>query len=115
MLDGLLVLLLFQVLGEALVHFTGLPLPGPVAGMVLLLTALLFRGAWLERTAPVADFLLRHLTLLFFPLAVGLVMQWSRYAEHGTALLTAVVGGTLLVIPAVALLLQWLMRRRSHG
>lgn len=114
MLDGLLVLLLFQVLGEALVYFTGLPLPGPVAGMVLLLIALLLRGPWLERTAPVADFLLRHLTLLFFPLAIGLVMQWPRYSDHGSALLAAVVGGTLLIIPPVALLLQWLMRGRPH-
>ena len=40
MLDGLLLLLLFQFLGEALVSVTGIPVPGPVVGMILLLLAL---------------------------------------------------------------------------
>ena len=114
MLDGLLVLLLFHFLGELLVHYTGAPLPGPVAGMILLLGALLFRQAWLERVAPVADFLLRHLTLLFLPIALGIVLQWERYSEHGTALLAAVVAGTLLTLPLVALLMQWLLRGRKE-
>ena len=34
MVDGLLILLLFQFLGELVIHFTGLPLPAPVVGMV---------------------------------------------------------------------------------
>ncbi len=114
MLDGLLVLLLFQLLGELLVHYTGLPLPGPVAGMILLLCALLFRQAWLERVAPAAEMLLRHLTLLFFPVAVGVVMQWPRYAEHGLALAAAVVGGTLIALPLVALLMQKLVGRTQR-
>ena len=42
MLDGLLILLLFQFLGEVLIHFTGLPLPASVVGMVLLLRAVGF-------------------------------------------------------------------------
>ena len=42
MVDGLLILLLFQFLGELVIHFTGLPLPAPVVGMVLLLLALMF-------------------------------------------------------------------------
>ncbi len=48
MIDGLLILLLFQFLGELVIHFTGLPLPAPVVGMVLLLLALMFSvvGIW---------------------------------------------------------------------
>ena len=30
MVDGLLILLLFQFLGELVIHFTGLPLPPPM-------------------------------------------------------------------------------------
>jgi len=41
MIDGLLILLLFQFLGEVLIHLTGLPLPAPVVGMILLLFALM--------------------------------------------------------------------------
>lgn len=113
MLDGLIILLVFQLLGEALVGLTGLPLPGPVAGMVLLLLALMLRQTWAERVAPAAGMLLRHLTLLFFPIGVGIVLQWDRFSEHGMALLVAVVGGTLLALPLVALLMQRLLGNRS--
>lgn len=113
MLDGLLILLVFQLLGEGLVQWLGLPLPGPVAGMLLLLAALLARQPWSERVAPAANLLIRHLTLLFFPIGVGIVLQWERYAPHGTALAVAVIGGTLVALPLVAGLFAWLLHRRS--
>jgi holin-like protein len=114
MLDGLLILLLFQLLGEVLVTWLDLPLPGPVAGMLLLLAALLARQLWAERVAPAATLLIRHLTLLFFPIGVGIALEWDRYAPHGAALALAVLGGTLLALPLVAGLLQWLLRERPH-
>jgi holin-like protein len=43
LLQAFAVLLVFQCLGEALVFLFGLPVPGPVAGMLLLLVALV---AW---------------------------------------------------------------------
>lgn len=113
MIDGLLILLLFQLLGEALVRLLDAPFPGPVAGMLLLLVALLSRQPWAEHVAPAANILIRHLTLLFFPIGVGIAVQWPRYAPHGLALTVAVIGGTLLVLPPVALLLQRLLRGKS--
>ena len=113
MLDGLIILLAFQLLGDLLVRFTGLPLPAPVAGMILLLLALMLRQGWAHRVAPAAGMLLRHLTLLFFPIGVGIVLEWHRFSEHGVALLVAVIGGTLLTLPLVALLMQKLLGGRS--
>lgn len=109
MIDGLLLLLLFQFLGEMLVHFTGLPVPGPVAGMILLLIALLFRQPVLQRVAPAANLLIGNLTLLFFPIGVGIALEWNRYSTHGNALLAAVIGGTLLTLVIVTLLLKKLL------
>ena len=40
MLRGLAVLLLFQFVGESLVFLLGVPIPGPVVGLVLLFAAL---------------------------------------------------------------------------
>ena len=40
MLDTLLTLLIFQTLGEGLVYLVGLPVPGPVIGMLLLLAVI---------------------------------------------------------------------------
>lgn len=113
MLDGLLILLGFQLLGELLVEWLDLPLPGPVAGMLLLLAALLTRQLWAQRVAPAADMLIRHLTLLFFPIGVGIVLQWSQYAPHAGALALAIGGGTLLTLPLVAGLFRLLLRRDS--
>ena len=113
MLDGVLLLLLFQFLGEMLVHFTHLPIPGPVAGMVLLLIALLVRASALQRVAPAANLLISNLVLLFFPIGVGIVLEWDRYKAYGVALLVSVVLGTVLAMLLVALLLKWLLRRSA--
>lgn len=113
MLDGLLLLLIFQFLGEALVYFTGMPMPGPVIGMLLLLIALTLRSSALQRVAPAANLLIGNLVLLFFPIGVGIVLEWPRYQAYGLALLSSVVGGTIIAMILVALLLKWLLRRAT--
>ncbi|MFP1682179.1 CidA/LrgA family protein [Alloalcanivorax sp. C16-1] len=109
MLDGLLILLLFQFLGEVVIHLTGLPLPAPVVGMVLLLLALMFNLPGGERISQAAGALIRHISLLIFPLGVGIVLQWSRYQDYALALTVAVVLGTVIALVLVTLLLKWLM------
>lgn len=106
MLDGLLLLLIFQFAGELLVELTGLPVPGAVMGMILLLFALMSRQAFLQRIAPAANLLVSNLTLLILPVGVGIALQWHKYAEHGLALLIAVVGATILIQVFAVLLLQ---------
>ena len=54
MMEALTVILLCQLAGELAVAATGVPLPGPVVGMLLLLVGLGIRGAvpgGLARTA----------------------------------------------------------------
>ena len=111
MLDGLLILLLFQFLGEVLIHFTGLPLPASVVGMVLLLLALMFNTPLTDRVAEASGMLIRHISLLIFPLGVGIVLQWHRYQD--LALAMAVVLGTVVSLVLVTLLLKVLLRDRG--
>ncbi len=47
MISGLAILLLFQLAGELIVTATGLPIPGPVVGMLLL-----FIVCWREAVSP---------------------------------------------------------------
>ena len=78
MITGFIVLLGCQLLGEFAVRALGVPIPGPVVGMVLLFVVLLIRRP--ERTAGVvraADGLLRHLQLLFIPAGAGIVAYLS--------------------------------------
>jgi len=67
MLLGFLILLTCQLAGELLVLLFGLPIPGPVAGMLLLFTGLMFYGEVPDSLRLPAEGLIRHLALLFVP------------------------------------------------
>jgi holin-like protein len=112
MIDGLLLLIGFQFAGELIDHYLHLPIPGPVIGMLLLVVALSLRVPFSQRVEPAANALIANLSLIYFPIGVGLVMEWSRFSAYGWALLVAVVGGTLVAIPLVALICQQLLRGR---
>ncbi len=91
MITGYIALLGCQLLGEFSVRALGIPIPGPVVGMVVLLVVLLIRKP--ERTAGVvraADGLLRHRQLLFIPAGAGVVAylsvlgaSWSARTGNG--------------------------------
>ena len=108
-LRGLALLLVFQALGEALTHALALPFPGPVVGLMLLLVAL--RWPWVrEPVSQVADFLLAHLSLLFVPVGVGVIVHWQLIAQHGIALAVVIVASTWIGLAVAALALRALMR-----
>ncbi|MBP0494054.1 CidA/LrgA family protein [Pararoseomonas indoligenes] len=108
MIPGAALILLCQLLGEALVHGTGWPLPGPVVGMVLLLLLLLGNDLLADPvdtrfvTGP-ADGLLMNLTLLFVPAGVGVVNRMDVLAAHWFALAASLVVSTLLGLVVTAL------------
>ena len=114
MIDGLLILLFFQFLGEILIRLTGIPLPASVVGMVLLLVALLLNTPFTQRVAPAAGALITHISLLIFPLGVGIVLQWHRYEDYAVALAVAVVIGTILSMLLVTLMLKKLMSKAGE-
>ena len=92
---GLAWLLAFQSLGEVLSRGLGLPFPGPVVGMLLLLFGLRFEVV----RAPVsvcADFLLSHLSLLFVPVGVGVMTHLALLSQYGGRMLGVLVGSTLI-------------------
>ena len=104
MVHDLLILLACQLAGELLVFLAGLPMPGPVLGLLLLVLLCLARGrvpAALETTAPV---LLSHLSLLFVPAGVGVMLHLARIAEEWPAILAALLLSTWLTIAVAGLL-----------
>jgi holin-like protein len=105
-LRGFVVLLLCQSAGEALARLLGLRLPGPVLGMLVLLALL----AWPPvRTlaAAAADALLPHLSLLFVPIGVGVVVHLGVLAEQGLRIAAVIVVSTLAGLVVTAMLLRW--------
>lgn len=114
MLGALTILLVFQLLGEAIAHGLDLPVPGPVIGFILLLGALLLRRGAPEELRTTATGLLQHFSLLFVPAGVGVMVHLSRLRDEWLPIVVALVVSTLLTIACTALVMQWLMRRFSR-
>lgn len=110
LLVPLAVLLVCQLAGEALVRLTGLPLPGPVVGLVLLFVALSVRGRIHDDLARVANGLLAHLSLLFVPAGVGVILHLARIEAEWPAILVALVASTWLALAAGALTMRAVSR-----
>lgn len=115
MLFGFVVLMGCWLAGEALVSVLSLPLPGNVAGMLLLLIGVLVRRGVEKRTAETGGTLLSHMALLFVPAGVGLMEHGRLFAEEGMAMLLVLLLSTAITIVVTALTLKWLLhcRRRS--
>ena len=64
MLGAVTTLLVYQLLGEVLVHFFALPIPGPVIGMLLLFLSLCLKGSIPDALHGTATTILQHLSLL---------------------------------------------------
>lgn len=106
LLQGFAWLLLAQSAGEALVRYSGIGLPGPVMGLLLLLLALL---AFEPVRAPVsmaADGLLAHLSLLFVPVGVGVMTHMGLIADYGLRMLVVIVLSTWIGLAVTALVLR---------
>ena len=112
-LRGMVWLLVFQSSGELLARGLGLPLPGPVIGMVLLLLAL----RWPAVQKPVgecADFLLSHLSLLFVPVGVGVMTHLSLVSQYGVRMLAVVALSTVAGLAVTVLTLHLLRNRHAE-
>lgn len=79
-------LLSFQLAGLLLVTLFGLPVPGPVMGMVLFLFALMTVNGLLEKTLPVVNVLLAHFALLFVPAASASLNTLIVFRPNGCRL-----------------------------
>ena len=113
-LAGFTWLLVFQCAGEALVRLAGWPIPGPVAGMALLFAALLLRKQAPDAMAVAAGGLGQHLSLLFVPAGVGVMMYIGQVTDEWLPILAAVVVSTVLAIAATALTFSWFVQRQGR-
>jgi holin-like protein len=113
MIEAIATLLVYQLVGETLTYGFGLPIPGPVIGMALLLVTLALRPTLLARIKTTGTTLLSHLSLLFVPAGVGVMVHFARLSDEGVAIIAAVVGSTLLTIVATAATAALLMKRTN--
>lgn len=109
---GAIALLLFcQLAGEILHRLTGLPLPGSVIGLLLLLAWLALVPKERPTLKAVTAWLTAHLSIMFVPAAVGLIDEGGPLSRYGVGILAATAVSTLLTMAVTALVFRWAVSR----
>lgn len=111
MIGSLFALLALQLLGTLIVQVTGIALPGPVVGLMLLFVYLLWRGDVPTGFARTAHGLIQNLALLFVPAGVGLIVHLHEVADQWLALTVTLVSGAAITLLVTAATLHWLIKR----
>lgn len=109
-LHGLVILLLCQSAGELLARGLHLPLPGPVVGMLLCLPLLAWVPAARTPIEGITQPLLQHLSLLFVPVGVGVILHLPVLATHGLAIAVALLLSTVIGLAVTAGVLKLLLK-----
>jgi len=111
MLLSLGLILLCQVIGEAIARVADLPIPGPIVGLLLCVLLLVLRDRMgrmvptelhdgtFERTGAG---ILSHLSLLFIPAGVGVIQRLDVLAGNAVPILAAVFVSTALSLAVMA-------------
>jgi holin-like protein len=94
------------LLGQLLVRWTALPLPGAVAGMLILLVLLATRRLELGCVKAGADWFLAEMLLFFVPAALAVQDHRELLGWVGLKVLLVILVGTAVVMVATALLVE---------
>jgi holin-like protein len=119
MVEAFYTLLGFQLLGEIIRSALHLPLPGPVAGMLLLTLWLALRGRGMEPAAKApaspldqtAGALLEHMGLLFMPAGVGIIAEAGLLRQEWLPIMAGVIGSTVLSLMVTGLVMHYFLRQ----
>ncbi len=115
MLAQLGLLMAFQFLGDLLVTVAGVPFPGALCGMILMLAYLHLRGGPSEELARVAMTLVDNLGLLFVPAGVAIVGYGALFARDGIAIAAALAVSTLVAVAVAGAVATRAARRVERG
>nr|WP_315527793.1 CidA/LrgA family protein [uncultured Achromobacter sp.] len=110
-------IVLFALLGQALANAFGLPIPGGVIGMALVLALLATRRLRVRNVHRGASWLLGEMLLFFVPAVMSLLDHREFLGMLGVKLLVVIVLGTALVMTGTALTIElcyrWMNRHAA--
>lgn len=105
LLNGITILLVYQLLGEITVLSLNLPIPGPVIGMIYLLVTLLVMKRTPQSVDSVSNGILSHLSLLFVPAGVGMMVYFNQILQDWLPIGLTLIISTLITLVTTA----WVM------
>ena len=109
------ILLVFQLIGEAISRLVLPFAPGPVIGLALFVLALAALPKLAEEMRDTVNGFLRHLSLFFVPAGVGVITQLSVIGADALAIGAALIASTLAAIIVGALVFTGVSRLIGAG
>ena len=98
-LGSFLIILACLAVGKWISSLLPFAFPGSILGMLILFMLLNFQLVRMHWIEPSASLLLRHMALLFIPVAVGLLAYLDTVmASHGVIMLNVVLGISLILL-----------------
>lgn len=105
-LSSFAIILAALALGKGIATLLPFAFPGSIIGMLLLFVLLNFQLIKLHWVIPSGGLLLRHMALLFIPVAVGLLAYMDVVMHSWLAILLNVLLGIALILLVVGRLYQ---------
>ena len=117
MLNSIFIILLFQLIGEFIQKVFELSIPGPVIGLIFLLSVMLITKkinkqdtGFETKLVNSVENLLTYLPLLFIPVGVGVVMHLSLLEENLVSVILIIIIGTLLTLALTGFVFEKLLK-----
>ena len=110
---GLIMIILF--ISQTLQGLFDLPIPGTVLGMVILLLLLVFKIIPLKLVENAADVLIRHLSIMFVPIGVGLMSVAYLLEGYIFSIIVIVTISLVVVMVSTGLTIEYMMNRTDKN
>lgn len=97
--------------GDLLHETTGIPIPGNILGMLILLLLLCLKIVKLEQIREVSDFFLKRLAFFFLPPAIGLMLVGDDVKNQWPLLLVLCIVITIITMATTGWVVQLLNKK----
>lgn len=100
--------------GELLHRYVGVPIPGNILGMLILLLLLCVKVVKLDHIKEVSDFFLKHIAFFFLPPSIGIMAAGEEVMSQWPLLLFLCVALTIVTLTATGWTVQLLAKGARH-
>lgn len=104
-----------SLIGEILHRYVGVPIPGNILGMLILLLLLCVKVVKLDRIKEVSDFFLKNIAFFFLPPSIGIMAAGEEVMSQWPLLLFLCIALTIITLAATGWTVQLLARCSRHA
>ena len=101
--------------GDFIHDHTGIPVPGNIIGMLILLVLLCLKIVKLEQIKEVSDFFLKRLSFFFLPPAIGLMLVGDDVKSQWPLLLFLCIAITIVTMATTGWTVQLLCKTKKSA